>query len=692
MRNPGDATRPVLLASAAVAATFVATGWLYLVGQGRDIPGPRIADALPLDELPHRAATPLLLYIAVWAAAGALLGLVGRAARVDRLTAALVLALLVGLVLDASSALSIAVVRQIPAQHAFDHAAGLRAVYLAAALAGLGGALLGRARPTRGRRSTVLAAAVATAGALDVVRAVLPDTHAIVGGLAPDAVVSLAAAFGVPVGVALLVSARGLARRQRAAWLAATALLSLSVTLHVLHGFDDGGVLAGVVLVSLVALRGDFDRRPDPSAPRRVLTRVALTLVAVPLFGIVAIWVNRATADRPFALGFALRETLIAPFSSGTGHLQAPFGEWFPISVVILAALGIAWTLSSALAPWRYELQQAAVERARARSLVTAWGADTLAPFALRADKSYFFSVEENAFLAYRVVGGIAIVSGDPIGAPEALEPLVTRFLEYARARGWKVAVLGASEETLPLYRGLGLTAIYHGDEAVLDVERFSLEGRRIRKVRQSVHRLRREGYTVRFATPAEIPAVMRGELDGIAESWRAGEPQKGFVMALDALFGSEGDDALFAIGCGPGGVPDGFIHFATSPAGAALSLSSMPRRRTTPNGFNEWLICETVEWAREHGYRRISLNFAPFAALFAEGAELGTVQRLERRALCSLKGHFQLDTLLHFNEKFEPGWSRRYVVVECRRDLPRVGIAALAAESYLPFATRTAG
>jgi len=243
----------------------------------------------------------------------------------------------------------------------------------------------------------------------------------------------------------------------------------------------------------------------------------------------------------------ALRETLIAPFSSGTGHLQAPFGEWFPISVVILAALGIAWTLSSALAPWRYELQQAAVERARARSLVTAWGADTLAPFALRADKSYFFSVEENAFLAYRVVGGIAIVSGDPIGAPEALEPLVTRFLEYARARGWKVAVLGASEETLPLYRGLGLTAIYHGDEAVLDVERFSLEGRRIRKVRQSVHRLRREGYTVRFATPAEIPAVMRGELDGIAESWRAGEPQKGFVMALDALFGSEGDDALFA-------------------------------------------------------------------------------------------------------------------------------------------------
>ena len=328
----------------------------------------------------------------------------------------------------------------------------------------------------------------------------------------------------------------------------------------------------------------------------------------------------------------------------------------------------------------------------RARALVTAWGSDTLAPFALRADKSYFFSVEENAFLAYRVVGGVAIVSGDPIGEPAALPPLVTRFLAFARARGWKVAVLGASEEVLPLYRGLGLTAIYHGDEAVLDVERFSLDGRRIRKVRQSVHRLQREGYTVRFATSAEVPSPLRGELEQIAVDWRAGEPQRGFVMALDTLFGARDDDSLFAIGLGPDGRPEGFIHFAASPAGAALSLSSMPRLRTTPNGFNEWLICETVAWARERGYRRISLNFAPFAALFSAGAELGTVQRMERRALRSLKGHFQLDNLLHFNEKFEPGWSPRYVVVECRRDLPRVGLAALAAESYLPFATRSAG
>ena len=142
----------------------------------------------------------------------------------------------------------------------------------------------------------------------------------------------------------------------------------------------------------------------------------------------------------------------------------------------------------------------------------------------------------------------------------------------------------------------------------------------------------------------------------------------------------------MFVIGRDEAGRPVGFLHFAVSPAGSALSLSAMPRHRSTPNGFNEWLVCETVAWAREHGFEKVSLNFAPFAALLAPEAELSGLQRVERRALLALKGRFQLDNLLLFNRKFFPRWQRRFVVVERRRDLPRVGIAALAAESYLPF------
>jgi len=144
----------------------------------------------------------------------------------------------------------------------------------------------------------------------------------------------------------------------------------------------------------------------------------------------------------------------------------------------------------------------------------------------------------------------------------------------------------------------------------------------------------------------------------------------------------------VFVVGFDPDGKAAGFLHFAISPAGSALSLSSMPRHRDTPNGFNEWLICAAIEWAREHRYERVSLNFAPFAALLAPEADLTAMQEMQRRALLRLKGHFQLDNLLAFNRKFFPRWERRFVVYERRLDLPRVGIAALAAEAYLPFQT----
>jgi lysyl-tRNA synthetase class 2 len=223
----------------------------------------------------------------------------------------------------------------------------------------------------------------------------------------------------------------------------------------------------------------------------------------------------------------------------------------------------------------------------------------------------------------------------------------------------------------------------------VLDVASFSLEGRPIRKVRQSVSRLRQAGYRAEVLHPREIDARLRGELEGIARTWRGAEPARGFVMALDALFRLEDEDAVFVLGRDPDGVPMGFLHFAVVRPCASLSLSSMPRLRATPNGFNEWLICEAVEWARDNGFDRLSLNFAPFAALLAPGVELDGLQKLERRALLALKGRFQLDNLLLFNQKFFPGWQRRFVVYEHRRDLPRIGIAALAAEAYLPFSGR---
>jgi lysyl-tRNA synthetase, class II len=681
-------------ALAGLAIVFAASGWLYVIATRSDDLGPRIGDALPLDELSGRSAAPLILFVGVWAAAAVLLGLVARAVRAERLTAALLLALAVGIWGYLETAVSILVVRQIPAEDAFRAAAGVHAVYVPAALAGLAGALLGRSRrPAHPQAPVLVASFVAAAGLLGVVDALFPEhSRTLLAVLAPGAR-PLARSLEGPLGLALLSVAPGLARRRARAWQLAVGLLAGSTALHVLHS-DYGAAPTGLLALALVSRKHVFDAPGDPRAKPRIAVRAALFAAAIYGYGAAALWANRVAADQPFTRRFALRETtraLLGLGLRGSPHLSGPFAHWFGISVLLLGLACAASLVHAWLAPWRYRLAEGSRAAELTRALVQAWGVDTLAPFVLRADKSYFFDEQERAFLAYRVVASVAIVSGDPIGPTAAFPALLDRFIAFARERDWRIAVLGASERCLPLYRTYGLRALYHGDEAVIDVERFSLEGRPIRKVRQSVHRLTRAGYRPLVVHPREIGPDLRRELEAIARAWRGAEPERGFVMALDALFRLEHEDAVFVIGLAPDGSAQGFLHFAVCPAAQALSLSSMPRLRNTPNGFNEWLVCEAVEWARRQELQRSSLNFAPFAALLAPDAELSALQKVERRALLALKGHFQLDNLLLFNRKFFPSWQPRFVVYERKLDLPRVGIAALAAEAYLPFVRRAA-
>ena len=671
----------------AVLVAASATGWLYLVRP--QLPGPRIGEALPLDELSRHAAAPIVWYVLVWLVAGAILGLVVRRAGADRLTAARRARRRVGLFEYLESGVSISVVRQVSMRSALDAADTLKPVYLSAMTTAIAIAAIASPRARARRAPLLVATAVAAGGALNLFHAMLPGEDT---GLlrVDDAGCSRPAR----------PRRRHAARRRAARRLAGPRTPPSAFVAGRAHARRALDVPPRAARLQPRHARLGRARRPARPPPR--LRRAGRRGDEAPARHPIR---PRGRRDRRVRRGRAVAEPhrrrpalhrelrareigrgLLGLDLHGSPHLAGRFGEWYPLSLLLLGLAAVAWVLAGWLAPWRHRVAQLEREREIARSLVHAWGADTLAPFVLRRDKSYFFAEDESAFVAYRVIGGVAIVSGDPVGPRHLGDELVARFVAYARARDWRVAILGASERWLGVYADHGLHSLYHGDEAIVDTAAFSLEGRPIRKVRQSVHRLDNAGFTTRVLSPSAIDSPLRLELEAVADEWRGDQPERGFVMALDALFGLDDEDAVFVVGFDPDGTAAGFLHFAISPAGRALSLSSMPRHRDTPNGFNEWLICAAIGWARAHGFEQVSLNFAPFAALLAPEADLTAMQEMQRRALLRLKGHFQLDNLLAFNRKFLPRWEPRFVVYERRRDLPRVGIAALAAEAYLPF------
>jgi lysyl-tRNA synthetase, class II len=315
---------------------------------------------------------------------------------------------------------------------------------------------------------------------------------------------------------------------------------------------------------------------------------------------------------------------------------------------------------------------------------VRAHGSDTLAFFKLRRDLHYIFSPDRRAFLGYRVEGRVLLVAGDPVGPPDALPALVSETASFAEVHGLEIAALGASSGLVTLWKQAGLRSLYLGDEAIVETRRFSLEGRAIRKVRQSVNRLQTAGYEASLVRLSSLDERTLEELDHVSRLWRAGAPERGFSMAMDSIDEEhEGDDSVVILARDETGAVRGFLHFVPSFGRPAMSLSFMRRDHHTPNGLTEFMVVKAIELLREEGIDELSLNFAAFGRLLERPR--GRTERWLGKLVTLGSRYFQVESLYRFNAKFSPRWEPRYLVYGSIFQLPRVGFAAMSAEGQLP-------
>jgi lysyl-tRNA synthetase, class II len=256
----------------------------------------------------------------------------------------------------------------------------------------------------------------------------------------------------------------------------------------------------------------------------------------------------------------------------------------------------------------------------------------------------------------------------------------------FAEVRGLEVAALGASAALVALWKQAGLRALYLGDEAIVETRQFSLEGRAIRKVRQSVNRLQTAGYAASASRLGELDEHTLEEMDRVSRLWRAGAPERGFSMAMDSIEEEhEGDDSVVILARDETGAVRGFLHFVPSFGRPAMSLSFMRRDHDTPNGLTEFMVVKAIELLREDGIEELSLNFAAFGRLLERPR--GRIERWLGKLVTLGSRYFQVESLYRFNAKFSPRWEPRYLVYGSILQLPRIGLAAMSAEGQLPRA-----
>ena len=489
-------------------------------------------------------------------------------------------------------------------------------------------------------------------------------------------------ALAVPTSVALIVAAYYLYRRRRGAvHLAVVLLLALSV-FNVLKGLDveEAAVTAGCAAL-LVASRGSFAARHEPGTFRSALLLVPLLLGAAfaASLAVVAIAAPAATSSAA-----VVRETadllLWQPGPFGFRDELARTGLAVEL-ISILAVVSAAWLLFRPLAAPR-DLPDPELRRAAA-NIVAEHGSDTLSFFKLRRDKHYLFNSDRTAFLGYRVESGVLMISGDPVGETAELAELVGRTILFAEERSLRIAALGVSSTGRELFEQAGLRSLYLGDEAIVDTAAFSLDGRAVRKVRQSVTRLEKAGYRARLTELGALDPGVLHQLEEVAEDWRDGAAERGFSMAMDSLRNPHCGRTLVLVAESEDGSVGGFLQFVPAFGRDAQSLSLMRRRGDTPNGTTEFMIARAIELLRDRGVREVSLNFAAFARLLREPE--GVLERAAGRAIALGDMWFQIERLYRFNAKFFPRWEPRFLMYERRFGLPRAGIAALLIEGQLP-------
>ena len=502
---------------------------------------------------------------------------------------------------------------------------------------------------------------------------------------------SAAFATSVVTGVVLIILARNLIRRKRRAWALSIAILIINMSADLPRAQHHPAQIAGAgfLLLLLIVYRKEFYALSDPTTKLRPLYSFIFTFIVMFIVGIL-ILLNRhrdAFVGSPSIWNIA--QTVLYGFLSLSGPLKFTNERMSDIVTTTLSFLGL-FIVFIPFAMFLRRVKPIAVMTEEEIDLVKKLIAhdaeqDSLGYFATRRDKNVIWSSNKKAGIAYRVQSGVMLASGDPFGEFSLWPDAIDAFLDEAKRHAWTPGVMGASDRGGEVWvEKAGLLAIDIGDEAIINVSSFTLEGRSMGNVRHMINRIGRKGYSATTCRWHELDEKTKAELKILARKWRYGVPERGFSMSMDR-FGEDSDGDAFITITRQEGEIKGLLYFVPWST-HSLSLDRMQRERGADSGVNELMIVTSVQYAKEHGFKYISLNFAAFRSLFerADKISAGPVTRSTRNFIRFLSNFFQVESLYRFNAKFDPEWQTRYVLYPKPSDLPAVGWSALRAEKFI--------
>ena len=465
-------------------------------------------------------------------------------------------------------------------------------------------------------------------------------------------------------GALFLLVARGLLNGHRIAWLVAVGCLLVEVIWQMAADANPAAaIVLGIGAAWLFTRLRAFPVTPSAGQVRQAAIWLSC-LAGASMLAIIARWLGAIRPERAFATA---------------SHLVSLVGVG---AAALFGWLAVWWLLSPRPATRPTPAEHVA-DRERARAVLRRFGGGSLDHFALNDQKDWFFT--GHTVVPYTVRSGVCLVSPDPIGPAAERVASLAAFGNWVVRQGWSLAVMGATEQWLDIYRAAGLRVVYMGDEAIAHAPAFSLDGHRNRSLRHSVNRVARTHHLT-LLDPAKLDETdpkLRAQIEDMFGESRRGQDERGFSMGLGRLFDPNDTGLLMSVTRNEAGRVDAICQWVPAPGMNGWSLDIMRRRVAgdgLPNGLVEFTIAETLLQMGRHGEDGLCLNFAAFREIF-EGERPVPFAPVTRPILNLVNNSAQLESLADFNRKFRPCWVHRYLAMEPLEKFPWQLMAVVGAE-----------
>lgn len=477
--------------------------------------------------------------------------------------------------------------------------------------------------------------------------------------------------FVLLAGILMLLTAIFLFKGLRMAWLIALLLTGVSVIGHLTKAIDyEEAFVALFVMVMLIFSRKEYNIRGNPRLHSIGIRSALLSMAAVLIYGTVGFYfLDKRHFNIEFSfwqsVKFTMQNFLLLGSPDLTAHSR--FAREFLLSINLSGAVSIAFLFYTLIRPYLFSTEPDREALSKAGSLLAAFGRSGLDYFKTYSDKLIFLPEGVEAFIGYRVAGNFAVALEDPVAANENdAASCIGMFEKYCYNNGLKTFYYRVPETSLALYRALQKKSLFLGQEGVVKLDEFTLEGGKNKALRNAINKVIDRGYSSSIHIPPIRDGLMQ-KLKAVSDEWLLSNQRNEIIFSQGMFVWEELKQQTILTVENAEEKVIAFLNIIPDYAPGEGTYDLIRKTDDSPNGVLDFLLVELFRYLKSTGYSSVSLGFAPLSGLDDPS---NFPEKSMRFAYEKIKSFSHYKGLRNFKEKFSPVWTNRYLVYSNDYDL----------------------